>query len=202
MSGRKDGTTANERPWTMTTAEAAKRLGPLIRNQSFAMTTLDNFPTPCDCAAHSPLIPDLPDDHTTHRSDEPCPFEKDDFPIGQNGTCCSLRGKVAACELEAVGETALACRMFDDMTAEEAQAFSDELLAAADRLEREHPSRSLTGCGRNGTWNARTKEVVFRDCSTFDEVLASIREAGRWYRKVASLGYGVRAEHGEAGAEY
>jgi hypothetical protein len=111
------------------------------------------------------------------------------------GTCCSLRGKVAAYELEALGEIRLSERMYSEMTAEEAADFSKELCSAADRLEREYAGKAdrPKGAGWNGTWSAKKKEWGYRDFSTFEEALASIRKAAHWYEKVASLGYGVEA---------
>ena len=177
----------------MASAGAAKRLGPLIRNQMTTMG-LDNFPKRCDCAKHSHLS-NLPDDGTTHNPGEPCPFEKDNFPTGMLGTCCSLRGKVAAHELEALGEISLAERMYDDMTAEEAEKFARELRDAADNLEREHQWKAERpkGAGWNGIWNAETKSWEYQEYSTFAEALFAIRKAGRWYEKVAGLGFGVHA---------
>ena len=192
-AGQQDGTTVNERLRSMTSAEAAKRLGPLIRNQMTTMG-LDNFPKRCDCPKHSHL-PNQSDDGTTHHPGEPCPFEKDDFPKGMLGTCCSLRGKVAAHELSALSLDCLALSMHTDMTAEQAAAFAGELRSAADQLERKYAGKAdkPKGAGWNGTWNAKTREVEYHDHSTFEEALAAIREAARWYAKVASLGYGVHA---------
>jgi len=177
----------------MTSAEAAKRLGPLIRNQMTTMG-LDNFPKRCDCPEHS-LLPDLYDDGTTRGPGEPCPFQNDNFPTGMLGTCCSLRGKVAEYELEALGEISLAEGMYGDMTAEEAEKFAHKLRDAADRLERKHQRKAqkTKGAGWNGIWNAKTKSWEYQEYSTFAEALLAIREAGRWYEKVASLGYGVHA---------
>src|SRR5574340_932871 len=71
----------------------------------------------------------------THPPYRPCPFEADNFPIGPAGSCCSLRGKMVARVLEAVGEADLAARMFQDMPPDEAVAFADELHVAADQLD-------------------------------------------------------------------
>jgi hypothetical protein len=85
--------------------------------------------------------------------------------------------------------------MHTDMTAEQAAAFAGELRSAADQLERKYAGKAdkPKGAGWNGTWNAKTREVEYHDHSTFEEALAAIREAARWYAKVASLGYGVHA---------
>src|SRR5208283_547571 len=96
VSGRKDGTTANERPRTMASADAAKRLGPLIRNQPTTMGR-DNFPKQCGCPSHL-LFPDLPDDHATHNH-EPCTLDPGRFPEGVLRALCSIHGLLAVYEL-------------------------------------------------------------------------------------------------------
>ena len=190
---RKDGTTVIERLGTMASANAAKRLGPLIRNPMTTMG-LDNYPKQCGCPKH-PYDPNLPEDGATHKPSEPCPFEKDGFPTGMLGTCCSLRGKVAAHELEALGETRVSAHMYKDMSAENAAQFARELRLVADRLEKRHASDAERpkGAGWNGIWNARTKSWEYQKYSTFEDALASVREAARWYEKVAGLGFGVHA---------
>ena len=131
----------------------------------------------------------------THLPEEPCPFAADDNPIGMLGTCCSLRGKVAAYELDALGEAELCERMYKDMSAEEAIAFAAELFAAADRLEREHAGTpdKPKGAGWDGTYDSERKDWVWQTYSTFEAALASIRQAARWYDKVGRLGFGVHA---------
>ena len=193
VSGRKNGATVIERTRTMASAEAAKRLGLLIRNQTTTMG-LDNFPKQCGCHKH-PYDPILPKKGTTHNPGEPCPFEKDEFPKGMLGTCCSLRGKVAADELKALGETHTSANMYKDMSAESAATFSKELRLVADILERRHTSDAdrPQGAGWNGLWNDETKSWEYQKYSTFEDALASVREAARWYEKVAELGFGVHA---------
>lgn len=131
----------------------------------------------------------------THSRGTPCPFEADNFPIGMLGTCCSLRGKIAAYELDALGEDNLCERMYQDMTAAEALAFASELGAAATRLEVQHrdPGVAPRGAGFNGIWDEATKAWVWQGYSTFDDAIATIREGARWYEKVARLGFGVHA---------
>jgi hypothetical protein len=191
---QQDGTVTNERKGTMTSAEAAKRLGPLIRNQMTNHMGLDNFPKQCGCPKH-PYDPNLPEDGATHKPGEPCPFQNDNFPTGMLGTCCSLRGKVATHELEALGEISLAEGMYGEMTAEEAENFAHKLRDAADRLEAKHAGKSdkPKGAGWNGEWNAEKKKWEYHDHSTFEEAISAIREAACWYEKVAQLGFGVHA---------
>jgi hypothetical protein len=114
IAGQQDGTTANERPQTMASAEAAKRLGPLIRNQTTNMG-LNNFPKLCSCSRH-PHRQKTPFPNTAHQYGEPCPFKEDTFTRGPNGNCCSLQGRIAACELHALDEDVLALRMHRDMS--------------------------------------------------------------------------------------
>jgi hypothetical protein len=178
----------------MTSAETAKRLGPLIRNQMTNHMGLDNLPKQCGCPKH-PYEPNLPEVGATHKPGEPCPFEKDSFPIGMLGTCCSLRGKAAARELEALGLLHLSARMYKDMSAEKAVEFSKDLRLAIARLEVQHADKTERprGAGWNGRMNAKTKGVEYQTYSTFEEALDVIREAACWYEKIAGLGFGVHA---------
>jgi hypothetical protein len=85
--------------------------------------------------------------------------------------------------------------MYKDMSAEKAAEFSKELRLAVARLEVQHASKTERprGAGWNGRMNAKTKGVEYQTYSTFEEALAAIREAARWYEKVAGLGFGVHA---------
>ena len=49
------------------------------------------------------------------------------------------------------------------------------------------------GAGWNGKWNAKEQRWDWQDYSTFEQAIASIREAAVWYEKVGGLGYGVWA---------
>ena len=131
----------------------------------------------------------------THYPDERCPFTADHNPVGIMGTCCSLRGKGAARELEALGEAELASGMFSDMTAEGAVTFAVKLDEAVDRLEREHAGKpdKPRGAGWNGTFDRKSKSIVWGTYSTFEEAIAEIRTAARWYKKVGGMGFGVHA---------
>lgn len=140
---------------------------------------LDNYPVRCECGKHS-YRSGVPKGFT-HRTSEPCPFKDDGFPIGMMGSCCWLRGKAAAFELEALGERVLSDRMYQNMTAEEALAFAQELVDAAGRLEGLHAGQpdKPKGAGWNGTWDSERKETVWNTYSTFEEALAEIRLAAR-----------------------
>ncbi len=131
----------------------------------------------------------------THAADVPCPFKDDNFPIGMLGTCCALRGKIAAYELDALAEHDLRDRMHEDMTAAESLAFASELRQAAARLAARHRDRNTPprGAGYDGVWDASANAWVFQSHSTFAEALAAIRQAADWYEKVARLGFGVHA---------
>jgi hypothetical protein len=143
-----------------------------------------------------PSVPPVPDDQT-HPDGEPCPFSGDDFPVGMMGTCCSLRGEVAVRELEALDEYALSEDMHRNMVSYEATEFADALRGAADALERRYAvsPEKPRGAGWNGTWSTERKDWDWQNYSTFEQALAAIREAARWYEKVGSLGYGVFAWH-------
>ena len=186
----KDGTTANEQPRTMASADAAKRLGPLIRNRMTTMG-LDNLPKRCSCSSSK----HLPNNGKTHKANQPCPFETGNYPQGVCGTCCSLRGGVAAYELETLGETDLSERMYQDMTVEEAKDFSEELQAVADRLKSEHVGQNNKPKQLvwKGVLNAETGKREYQQLADFEEALVEIRKASRWYKTVARLGYGVTA---------
>lgn len=154
---------------------------------------LDLLPRPCWCRLHGnfgkePL-------GYTHLEAAPCPFASSHFPIGMLATCCSLRGKVAAAELDAFGENAVAARMFEHMTAEAALAFAQTIRRAADRIEaqRANDNPKPRGAGQVLMLNAETGDIRYDRYSTFEEALASIRQAADWYGLVGTLGYGVYA---------
>lgn len=131
----------------------------------------------------------------THRRDELCPFRRINQPLGMLGTCCWLRGKVAAAELNALGLEDLAGRMYDDMDQHEARAFANELVRAADLLEQKYSEvdEKPHGCGRDGVWNRETQEWSFTEYTTFDDAITEVRTAARWYEQVAELGLSVHA---------
>jgi hypothetical protein len=189
---RKDGTITNRCSWTWVSADVADRLGPFIPHPTTTMG-LDNFPRHCPCGQR-PVTNNTPD-HLTHPEDAPCPFATDNFPIGMLGNCCSLRGKLAAHNLEALGEMGLAGAMYRDMTAEDAIAFARALRDTAGHLERlyaDQPDKPK-GAGVLGTWDAKRRDWIWQNRVPFDQALTSIREAARWYEKVGRLGFGVYA---------
>ncbi len=111
------------------------------------------------------------------------------------GTCCSLRGKVAAENLEALGEKALYDLMHVDLPEEQCLALAKELRRAADRLELryQHLMGKPEGMSQGGTINADTGEITPWPRPSFEEAIASIREAADWYEKVSRLGFGAHA---------
>jgi len=131
----------------------------------------------------------------THPSRTPCPFAPDDYPIGMLGTCCSLRGKVAADNLEAFGEKALRDLMYVDLPEEQCFALAKELRRAADRLEQryEHQTDKPEGMSKGGMIDAKTGKITPWPRPSFEEAVASIREAADWYEKVSRLGFGAHA---------
>ena len=131
----------------------------------------------------------------THHESKPCPFQQGEFPSCISPGCCWLRGKIAAANLMAFGETKLADRMFNHMNAKQALYFSKRLTRAADVLERRHrkTSRKPRGCSWGGTWDRRKKRWVNKQYSTFEEGIATIREASRWYERVGKNGCRIYA---------
>ncbi len=152
---------------------------------------LDLLPRPTDRLDETAALPR----GMTHRARATCPFASDDFPIGPMGTCCSLRGKVAAENLDALGESDACRRMHDDMDAAEALRFATTLRETADRLEQRHAGtkEKPKGGAQGGMINMDTGAFTPWPQPSFEEALASIREAANWYEKVARLGFGVHA---------
>lgn len=125
----------------------------------------------------------------------PCPFAQHGFPIGPMGTCCSLRGKVAADNLDALGEAGLRDLMHESMSADRSIQFAMTLRATADRLERVHAHDTVKprGASAGGMINGDTGEFTPWPRPSFEEAIASIRQAADWYEKVGRLGFGVFA---------
>lgn len=152
---------------------------------------LDNYPYQCPDESHG-HTKEIPDGFI-HPKGQPCPLQN--FSKGIFGNCCWLRGKIAANELDALGEVELGERMYSDMTCEEATTFAGELRAAADRLQTQHrdASEKPKGAGWGGTWNPEKQTWTWETYSTFDEALASVREAAEWFERVGTSGFGAVA---------
>lgn len=156
---------------------------------------LDCLPRPCGDLLHRHTV--RAPEGLVHEPGQPCPLQPENYPIGIFGTCCSLRGKAAAYELDAIGEIDLANAMYADMTCEEAIAFAQRLRSTADRLERDYSDAEDKPQGFS--WNdlrrnAETGKLETIKCPTpFDEVLTIVREAASWYEKIGQLGFGVHA---------
>lgn len=131
----------------------------------------------------------------THRADEPCPFLHDDFPLASTGNCCSLRGKVAAESLHALGERDACEFMHEDMDAARALRTATRLRDAADRLEQQYAGRADKPSGGyyGGRLDLDTGELTPWPQPSFEEAITSIRQAADWYEKVGRLGFGVHA---------
>lgn len=131
----------------------------------------------------------------THPARTPCPFDYDHFPISPRGTCCALRGKVAADNLGALGELDLVHAMHTDMTMREGNRFATRLRDTADRIEQRYAGQmdKLVELASGGTIDARTGKLIPWPRPSFEEAIASIREAADWYDKVAFLGFDVHA---------
>lgn len=111
------------------------------------------------------------------------------------GTCCALKWDEVEHDLNALGEGDFVHRMYRDMAAEEARVFADELCTAAARLEQQHSNNisKSQGAGYNGHYDKKKRATLWTNYTAFEQALASVREAARWYEKVAKLGYGVHA---------
>ncbi len=131
----------------------------------------------------------------THRETEPCPFAKDHFPTGPMATCCSLRGKSAANNLKALHEDPIAAEMYTDMTAARALVFATMLRRSADDLETKYAGHDPKpeGFSYGGSIEITTGAFTPWPRPSFEEALASIREAARWYDKVGRMGFDVHA---------
>ena len=154
---------------------------------------LDNYPIRCTCGKHK--YQDGIPARFTHRPKDPCPLKREGEPSGIIARCCWLRGELAARELEALGNEDLPRLMRDSMSAEQAIDLSVALKTYADAQEREHrgSARKPKGAGWHGYWAKKRRAWIWTSYSTFEEALASIREAARWYEKVGRLGFGVQA---------
>ena len=131
----------------------------------------------------------------THRADEPCPFASDDFPLASTGTCCSLRGKMAAENLYALGALDVCGLLHEDLDADRTLHVAARLRGAADHLEQRYEGQSEkpSGASFGGKIIAETGEFIPWPQPSFEEAIASIREAADWYEKVGRLGFGVHA---------
>ncbi len=185
--------TASAEVWTWSREEPERRPGRLFTLHIDPMG-LDLIPVRCQCGRHT-YERDI-QDACVHRETDLCPFQDERFPRGILGGCCWLLGKIAEIELEALGETALRERMFEDMTAEEAVSFGRALAGTADfheELPEEERFYKHETFAWKGTWDRERYAWVFDRPSTFEQAIVSVREAARWYEKVGRLGFGVRA---------
>ena len=155
----------------MASAEAAKRLGPLIRNPKTTMSYY-HLPVRCLCGKHS-YRPNL-DPGFTHHPDDSCPFTDGD--LGQGGVhCCWFSSDLTRVSLISHGYDRFAERMSEDMSCADVAAFASELRAAADRLEK--------AWGDSG--------LEYDDQWDFEEALGAIRSAATWYERTADLWFGT-----------
>lgn len=97
-------------------------------------------------------------------------------------------------ELEALGEISLSNVVYFDMTNEQAVEFAAALRATATALDGQYSDSAAKprGACQGARWNQERKqsEDIY---STFEEAIATIREAAHWYEEVGSLGFGVHA---------
>jgi hypothetical protein len=132
---------------------------------------------------------------TTHHGDDVCPFSANGFPLASTGNCCSLRGKVAAENLHALGEYGALALLHEDGDADHALRVADRLRDTANHLEQKYAglSQKPSGGYYGGRINGDTGEFTPWPQPSFEEAIASIRQAADWYEKVARLGFGVHA---------
>jgi len=151
---------------------------------------LDNYPDPYPCRKLGVVVFTEEEKIDCDRTVQ-CPFRDDDTPTGIFGTSCWYRGKVLARELEALGMNELASECYQDMHCSEAAEFSEKLDDLANSLEERLDD--FTGAGWNGILDPNTGHIKWQEYSSKSDVISAIRTGAMWYRKVSSLGCGVKA---------
>ncbi len=151
---------------------------------------LDNYPVRCECGKHT-YRRGLSLRGFAHLAKDECPYDGDTFDHGI--ACCWLRGSAAAFELRALGNENLADRVRNDMTAEEALSFAEELRRFADEQEKLFSGKEPKP--RGAWWKAmsidRGNVRISEGYATFEQALATIRNAAGWFEKTGRLGFGV-----------
>ena len=117
-----------------------------------------------------------------------CPFADDGFPHGL-ASCCVLWATNAANNLNALGMSRLFVQMAQSQDAEQAVQYARELHSATSELERRYWNR------RRRPKGARPERSRGLPRCSFEDALASIRQAADWYEKVGRLGFGVTARY-------
>lgn len=133
----------------------------------------------------------------THPSGRRCPLASDPLIEGYVTSCCTFPGYMAVRELRAHGMRALAARMLhgEELSAADAVAFSRELEDATRKLVAKHADLATQpqGARWEPAWSPELKEW---DCDfrpDFEESVAVLRAAARWYAYVGRRGFGVEA---------
>ena len=166
-------------------------LGLLTHNRTTTMG-LDRIPTDLDDQREP--TPNIPEGQT-HRLDEPCPFDDDHLPERLRATCCTIRARLVAIELMALGEERLGRRMLESMSGQEALAFAKELQRAADGLEGKYRGKRRKPTGASVVELDESKKAwVLSRPSSFTEAIAVIRGAARWYERIVANGGSVSVE--------
>lgn len=106
-----------------------------------------------------------------------------------------MRGKMAAENLHALGELDVCKLLHEDPDTDRTLHVAARLRDAADRLEQRYQDQSEkpSGASHGGRLNVDTGEFTPWPQPSFEEAIASIREAADWYEKVGRLGFGVHA---------
>ena len=152
---------------------------------------LDNIPKPYPCEKLGIAV--LNKDGKIVCKDTKCPFNDDTHPIGLFGTDCWFRGKWLFAELEAIGETEMANRCFENMSPGEAEEFGQELLEQSLELRKRHqempsdkrPQGACKGIPSIDLGKGKVG-VTTDEQSTFEEVLEAIETGGKWYKNAVT----------------
>jgi hypothetical protein len=135
----------------------------------------------------------------THRPSEPCPFKKDENPIGITGSCCSFRGNMVALYLLATGLAPLVFRLYENKTPEEAIDFA-ALLRAAGRAHRKALAFGDEVIRRSG---GVLKDPTLDDFDiaipgvgwkfSAKQMFEMIETTARWHEKIGRMKYSIDA---------
>lgn len=137
------------------------------------------------------------DDAIVHSDLAPCPFAADANPTAPLLTCCSFHAGLVVEGLEALGENDVVRLMHDDMTAEQAKAFSKVLQETADHWEKMQHKEWERWFGPSEEGQEKDREWIYLAdaCATLKDVLCVLRKAANWYEKASSFGCFVLASY-------
>lgn len=157
------------------------------------MRQLYCVPVPCRCGRHGRY---RSEPGIIHLSSEACPFAA----LSQNpaflGSCCTLFADSARKNLIAAYEFGLANDMEDDLSSEHAFMLGLRILAWAEEAEGRLSDLGAGERPRGRVTAVTSDEEGLRAVAhaKFEEAIASVRVAARWYEHVARRGYGVKTQ--------